>query len=239
MSTQHPSRKTISGPVNAQPLLFGELPAQYAAKRAAKLTKSKKQDIESQISRTFLQTGLISNANGSGYLELDDNIISVSVYGPRPIRGVFSEKSVLNVNLNDNTGLLTSKLKNKICSYIENNFIPVINSKKYPKSSIDIFINIISVENVELLYLKLLSLISNVTTLSLINAKIEIIDLVVSAFDLSSNTITSFIKNDEIVGIWSDSGELVDLNNTIEALQKDSLVLKSSLVSFLMSEHQS
>jgi len=228
-------RRRILGPSNAKPLIFA--PLSKEDKHKTEIDSIKEDDIKSQISRTFIKTGLITNANGSSFIEVDGNIISVSVYGPRPIRGSFVEKTTLSVNLEDSTGLFSDLLNKKFCSYIENNFLSVINSLKYPKSGIDIFINIISIQNVEKLYLKVLSLVSDATTLALINANIEIIDLVVSSFDLESNTVLSFVKIDEIVGLLSESeDDLENLSQVIEKSQKKSLIVKEALTTFLIND---
>lgn len=227
-------RRRILGPPNAKPLIFAPLSEKDQQKTAINTTKE--DDIESQISRTFIKTGLITNANGSSYLEVDGNIISISVYGPRPIRGTFVEKTTLSVHLEDSTDLFSGLLNKKFCNYIENNFLSVINLSRYPKSGIDIFINIISIQDVEQLYLKTLSLVSDATTLALINAGIEIIDLVVSGFDIQNNTVLSFIKNDEIVGLLSESEDSLDnLSDVIQKTQKKSLVVKDALTTYLIS----
>lgn len=227
-------RRRLLGPPNAKPLTFAPITSSEQSKNEIDLEKE--DDIESQIQRTFIKTGLITNANGSAFLELDGNIISVSVYGPRPIRGSFVEKTTLSVNLEDSTDLLSDQLNKKFCNFIENNFLSVINLSKYPKSGIDIFINIISLQDIENLYLKTLSLISDITTLAIINSGIEIIDLVVSGFDLQNNTVISFIKNNEIVGLLSESEDsLENLSEVIEKTQKKSIAIKSALTKYLIS----
>lgn len=226
-------RRRLLGPSNAKPLNFAPI---TEGKAENKVDIEKEDDIEAQISRTFIKTGLITNANGSAFLELDGNIISVSVYGPRPIRGSFVEKTTLSVNLEDSTDLFSDQLNKKFCNFIENNFLSVINLSKYPKSGIDIFINIISVQDVDNLYLKTLSLVSDVTTLAIINAGIEIIDLVVSGFDLQNNTVISFIKNDEVVGLLSESEDSIEnLSEIIDKTQKKSIAIKSALTKYLIS----
>ncbi len=227
-------RRRLLGPPNAKPLIFAPLSEKDQQKTL--IDKTKEDDIEAQISRTFIKTGLITNANGSSFIEVDGNIISVSVYGPRPIRGSFVEKTTLSVHLEDSTDLFSDLLNKKFCNYIENNFLSVINLSKYPKSGIDIFINIISVQDAEKLYLKTLSLVSDATTLALVNAGIEIIDLVVSGFDLDNNSVLSFIKTNEIVGLLSESEDsLENLSEVIRKTQKKSAVVKNALTTYLIS----
>lgn len=231
-------RRRLLGPQNAQPLVFAPLPAEYVSK--VQIDKSKEDDINDQISRTFLKSGLIKNANGSAYSELDGNIMSVSIYGPRPIRGTFVEKTSLNIHIDDSTGLIDDLLDQKFSNYIDNTFTSVINLSRYPKSGIDIFVNIISVQNVQDLSLKLLSLISDTTTLALINADIEIIDIVASAFDLENNTVASFVKENEIVAILSESqNSFGQLDKVIDTLQKRAKLVKNGLISYVFEQSKS
>lgn len=233
MSTQ--DRRRITGPANAKPLVFGTLPKEELKK--SQINKEYELNVKEQISRTFLQIGLITNANGSAYLELDGNIISVSVYGPRPIRGSFIERPMLNVNIDDNTGLIDELLNKKFSNYILNNLNSVVNLDRYPKSGIDVFINIISIQNLNELNLKLLSLISDTTTLALINSGIEIFDIISTSFNVENKSIASFIKNGEIIGFLTDSNDSLDnLDSIIKDLYENSTIVKNSLVSYLASE---
>jgi exosome complex component MTR3 len=230
-------RRRICGPASAKPLVFGALPANIQSKR--KVDLNREDDIEAQISRTFIKTNLISNANGSSYIELDGNIVSVSVYGPRPIRGSFMDKAGLSVTLDDVGDVMDDLMKKKFCNYIENSFMGVINLDKYPKSGIDIFVNVISVQNVEELYLKLLSIISDATTLALIDAKIEVLDIVTTGFDSFNNTVMSYVKNDELVGILCESlNPLDNLKDIMERTQKKAALMKSAIVSYLLESTQ-
>ncbi|KAH3680396.1 hypothetical protein WICMUC_000327 [Wickerhamomyces mucosus] len=230
-------RRRILGPANVKPLIFGLSSSQ--SKQENKIEEEEEEDINSQISKTFIKTGLITNANGSSYLEYNGNIISVSIYGPRPVRGTFTEKTSLDVHLDDNTETISDLLNKKFCNYIENNFTTVINLNKYPKSGISIFINVLSINNFQKYKYKLLSLISDATTIALINSGIEIIDIVSSTFDLNSNTVISFIKSNEIVGLLSDSNKIYkdvnDFNKIIKKLGNDSNIVKNSLINYLMS----
>lgn len=232
MSTQ--DRRRILPPANARPLVFSS-----SSKSTEEQTENVQlEDIQSQVSKTFIKTGLIGNANGSAFLEYDGNIISVSVYGPRPVRGTFTEKTTLDVHLDDNTKEISSLLNKKICGFIENNFTTVINLNKYPKSGISIFVNILNISNLKESGLLILSLISNATTLALIDSGIEIIDIVSSAYDEESNTVISFIKKEEIVGLLSDSNKTFsnssDFRKIINKLNIDSKVVKSSIIQFLI-----
>ncbi|CEP21531.1 MTR3 [Cyberlindnera jadinii] len=230
-------RRRICGPPNAKPLVFAQLPE--ATLRKHKVDFVRENDVEARITRTFIQSGLVSNANGSSYVEVDGNIVSVSIYGPRPIRGSFTDTAGLSVALDDVGDVLDELLEKKFCTYIENSFVGVINLAKYPKSGIDIFINVISVQDVESLYLKLLGIISDATTLALINANIELLDIVTSGFDATNNTIISFVR-DEVVGMLSEaSNPLTNLKEIMAIAQENATVMKKAIVSYLLESAQS
>ena len=46
----------------------------------------------------FLKHSIIDNANGSAYLEINNTIIEVSIFGPRPIRGSFIDRASVSVD---------------------------------------------------------------------------------------------------------------------------------------------
>lgn len=230
-------RRRITGPQNAKPLVFAPLPSDCAKQYTVDL--SHEDDLTAQISRTFIQTGLIANANGSAYVEVDGNIVSVSVYGPRPIRGSFIEKASLSVALDDVSDVIEELMEKKFSNYVESTFMSVINLGKYPKSGIDIFINVISVQDIDMLYLKLLSIISDATTLALIDAGIEVLDVVATGFDPVNNTVMSYVKGDEIVGLVCESlNSLDNLKEIMDNTQKKAAVMKSALVSYLLDKAQ-
>ncbi|KAK6462444.1 exosome exoribonuclease [Scheffersomyces coipomensis] len=173
-----------------------------------------------QIQNFFLKTGIIENANGSAYLEVGNSIIEVSVFGPRPIRGSFVDRASFsveckflpyitqpgeqiynttnqfnngnsNTNANGRTGLTT--IEQRISAYVETALLPSIILEKYPKSTFDIFITIISTEegvnnndedddnsapNEQLL--RLTNWIVNCSSVALVDASVELKDIVTS-----------------------------------------------------------
>ncbi|RCK62397.1 Exosome complex component MTR3 [Candida viswanathii] len=109
--------------------------------------------------------GIISNANGSAYLEIANTILEVSIFGPRPIRGSFIDRATLSIEckflphiipqpqgavFNDGTTKNTrtgmTGVEHRLSSYLETCFLPCLVLEKYPKSSIDIQVSIISVD---------------------------------------------------------------------------------------------
>lgn len=239
-----------------------------------------------QIRKFFLKTSTIENANGSAYLEVGNTIIQASIFGPRPIHGSFVNRASLSVECkflpyisqpgdsifntqdtfnNNSNGFGKTELTNveqKISSYIETCLLPSIILEKYPKSTIDIFINIISIDetaNSNSLLLNLINWIVNCSSLALVDAGIELKDIVTSgqvrlidgeiimdpiSSDLGVDALISFmnLRNDEIVGIWLEGGD--DLNDeAIETIIKGcnamSKKIRSNINSYLLKNAQS
>ncbi|KAF6067144.1 3' exoribonuclease family, domain 1 protein [Candida albicans] len=207
----------------------------------------------STIPSFFLKHSIIDNANGSAYLEINNTIIEVSIFGPRPIRGSFIDRASVSVDckflphiiqpmgsiFNDTTtsgvgggGGISSSNRGY---------------QKYPKSTIDIQVSIISIDKEiggghSLLWL--LQWITCCCSLALVDSGIEMKDIISSGqvrltksgkiiiggnSDKTSTEdgidgLVSFmnLKNDEIVGIWFE-GEGDDNNN------EDSLLNESNM----------
>ena len=232
----------------------------------------------STIPSFFLKHSIIDNANGSAYLEINNTIIEVSIFGPRPIRGSFIDRASVSVDckflphiihpmgsiFNDTTtsgvggggGISSSNrgyrtgmnnIEHKLSSYLETCVLSSLILEKYPKSTIDIQISIISIDK-EIggghLLLWLLQWITCCCSLALVDSGIEMKDIISSGQvrltklgeiiigGNSDKTLTedgidglvSFmnLKNDEIVGIWFE-GEGDDNNN------EDSLLNESNM----------
>lgn len=231
----------------------------------------------STIPSFFLKHSIIDNANGSAYLEINNTIIEVSIFGPRPIRGSFIDRASVSVDckflphiiqpmasiFNDTTtsgggggGISSSNrgyrtgmnnIEHKLSSYLETCVLSSLILEKYPKSTIDIQVSIISIDK-EIggghLLLWLLQWITCCCSLALVDSGIEMKDIISSGQvrltklgkiiigGNSDKTLTedgidglvSFmnLKNDEIVGIWFE-GEGDDNNN------EDSLLNESNM----------
>ncbi|KGQ82853.1 hypothetical protein MEU_05603 [Candida albicans P37005] len=232
----------------------------------------------STIPSFFLKHSIIDNANGSAYLEINNTIIEVSIFGPRPIRGSFIDRASVSVDckflphiiqpmgsiFNDTTtsgvggggGISSSNrgyrtgmnnIEHKLSSYLETCVLSSLILEKYPKSTIDIQVSIISIDKEiggghSLLWL--LQWITCCCSLALVDSGIEMKDIISSGqvrltksgkiiiggnSDKTSTEdgidgLVSFmnLKNDEIVGIWFE-GEGDDNNN------EDSLLNESNM----------
>ncbi|KAG5366462.1 Exosome complex component mtr3 [Yarrowia sp. B02] len=121
----------------------------------------------------FIKTGVVENANGSAYLEFDNIKIVAIVHGPRPMRGLFTTSAILNVDtkflptslcdIESKTALVSStqltqyirsasstqssSLQKNVSSYVHTSLLPSILVEKYPKSTIDVSISVLSSSN--------------------------------------------------------------------------------------------
>lgn len=149
------------------------------------------------VRRFFLKSGLTKNANGLAYLEVGDAIVEVSVFGPRPIRGLFVDKALFSVDCkflpyisqpqekvyngpsqhqNGRPGL--TAIEHKVASFVETAFLSALLLQKYPKSTIDVFITVIAYNPQTLSLLNLMAWAVNCTSVAMVDAALEMRDVV-------------------------------------------------------------
>ncbi|CAK9436321.1 uncharacterized protein LODBEIA_P08790 [Lodderomyces beijingensis] len=151
-------RRRITGPVNR---IIPTIPTP-----PTKISPSPPKSSSSSSSppQFYLKTNLIQNSNGSAYIEIEGTIIQVSIFGPRPIRGSFTERASLSVetkflphinqpcsiNFNNSEASSSSsnmtQIEHRLSSYLENCMLPSILLEKYPKSTIDIQVSVIAMD---------------------------------------------------------------------------------------------
>lgn len=259
-------RRRLLGPSNAKFPTVQQSVIQSSLSRSA-----------DDIRKFYIQSGLITNANGSAYLEVDDTIIEVAVFGPRPIRGSFIDRASFSVetkflpyinqpknsvfngtsssNHNGRSGL--TNIEQRISTYVETALLSSILLEKYPKSTIDVFINIISFNDNENTLLNLVNWVVNCSSIALVDSGIEIKDIVTSGqvaltdsgdIVLDSGTghaveaVVSFMnqKNNEIVGLWiegDDTGlEEAMVSKLIAGGDEMSKKVKSSISAYLLEQ---
>lgn len=223
------------------------------------------------IRRFFLQSGLTKNANGLAYLEVGDAIVEVSVFGPRPIRGLFVDKALFSVDCkflpyisqpqesvynapaqhqNGRSGL--TAIEHKVSSYVETAFLPALLLEKYPKSTIDVFITVISYNPHTLSLLNLMAWTVNCTSVAMIDAAVEMRDVVTAGHvalsggvpapdshpHSGSECVASYMamQNNELVAFWIEGGE-VDLEallRQMDACEAMSAEVRRNVNGFLL-----
>ncbi|CAJ0636514.1 8537_t:CDS:2 [Entrophospora sp. SA101] len=138
-------------------------------------------DLE-DIRKIYLKTGLISQANGSAYIELNQTKIACGVYGPRQTKfPLFSGKGTLNCELKFAP---FSCLKRRqpyrdvqerdLSQLIFDALSPSVRLELLPKSTIDIFINVLENDGTT----SCLAAAITCASVALADAGIEMLDLV-------------------------------------------------------------
>lgn len=228
----------------------------------------------------FIKTGLSNNANGLAFLEVDDTIVEVSVFGPRPIKGSFIDRASFSVECKflpyitqpkeilynggasqGNGRSSLTPIEQKVSSYLETAFLPAILLEKYPKSTIDVFVNVLSFNSNTSSLLNLISWAVNCTSLALVDSGIEIRDLVTSGHakylggkavldpqitsesDLVEGTecCASYMamKNNEVVALWIEGNDDTEVSEElllalVNACQEMSRVVRENINGYLV-----
>lgn len=231
-------RRRILGPSSAKPLVFEKPTEALDDKHVGHKTPSENETM-------YIEKGLVSNSNGSSYLEINSGsdqqkptILLTAVYGPRPSRGTFSSKASLSVQFKEATleEIPAGQMK-EMCNFLSNIFNAVVNLERYPKSGIDIFISLIQ-NSVSVRDQGIESVIKasiNGITLALVDAGIEIFDTVTGG--LYKGNVAAFVKNGtEVVGLWKDYEDDVEENilEVIENCRTDSLKNRKSVIEYLL-----
>lgn len=220
-------KRRLLGPIHAKPIQF-----------EPQVIHKQEQKLQTNHS-LFIKTGLVTNANGSSYLEMCETehtssvLLLTSIYGPRPIRGSFVSKASLSIQFKEITleRWTTGEIQ-EICNFLTSIFTAAINLERYPKSGIDIFLNLVQYldGNDEKDITMIILACINGITLALVNAGIEILDIVSAG--RYNKTVAAFVKNgNEIIGLWKDdeSDILYTIDQCKQQYQKD----KNSLINYL------
>ncbi|KAF9103881.1 Exosome complex component RRP41 [Mortierella sp. AM989] len=128
-------------------------------------------------------TSVLSQADGSAYLEHGNTKVLAAVYGPREARHralVVHDRAILNVEFNVapfSTGERRRRTKNdkrllEMASFLKQTFEPVVIATLYPRSQIDIYLQVIQQDG------GVLQACINAATMALIDAGISMTDYV-------------------------------------------------------------
>ena len=277
-------RRRLLGPVNT---IIPGIGISSNPEDNIKVNSEESDRANDEIRKFFLKTGIIQNANGSAYLEVGNTIIEVLVFGPRPIKGSFIDRASFSVECKflphiiqpneetfnksidtdintDNTAggnsrSDTTDIEHRISSYIETALVPSIILEKYPKSTIDLYISVISTEQSEnesskTSMLNLINWIVNCSSMALVNSEVELRDMVTSGhvklvkdeiiFDPTPESkdgveaVMSFMNllDNQIVGFWveGESGDEDDYKKLMEGCSTVSKDIRANLSSYLL-----
>ncbi|KAJ3733040.1 3' exoribonuclease family, domain 1-domain-containing protein [Lentinula guzmanii] len=146
-------RRRINGPEDSyHPIFANEI--RESSSNVHRIRENRK---ISDIRPIFLQPGLISQANGSAYIETESTKIACSVYGPRQSKNTaYNEKGRLNVEVKFapySCELRRSPLRDaedrSIAVAIQQALLSSVQLEHFPKSTIDIFLVIIEADGIE------------------------------------------------------------------------------------------
>ncbi|KAG6330091.1 hypothetical protein ID866_8998 [Astraeus odoratus] len=145
-------RRRINGPEESFPPVFdgaGQEDAfEWATRRNRELT---------DIRPIFLQPGLITQANGSAYVETENTKLACAVYGPRQSKTTaYSEKGRLNVEVKftpfscmRRRAPLRDAEDRAIATAVHQAITSSVCLELFPKSTIDVFITIFENDGIE------------------------------------------------------------------------------------------
>ncbi|KAF9306165.1 hypothetical protein BGZ74_007367 [Mortierella antarctica] len=132
----------------------------------------------------YLKTGLINQANGSAYIELEKTKIACGVYGPRSVKRVgqgFSGHGVLNCEIKFATFSCAKRRTNvrdpqekNLSLIITQALTPAVRLDLLPKSAIDVYITVLESDGIS----SCLSAAITAASAALAHAGIEMLDLV-------------------------------------------------------------
>ncbi|KAH8116978.1 ribosomal protein S5 domain 2-like protein [Phellopilus nigrolimitatus] len=137
-----------------------------------------------EIRPIFLKTGLISQANGSAYIEIEKTKIACAVYGPRQSKSsTYNEKGKLNVEVKfapfscaKRRAPMRDAEDRSVSVLIQQSLVPAVRLELLPKSTIDVFLFVIENDGIE----GCVAAGSVAASTALANAKIDMLGLVVS-----------------------------------------------------------
>lgn len=161
-------RRRRLGPANAIPLEFSPIIKTEESKTTALEKKEK----------LFVEISNIPTATGSSFIQSSSTLLLASVYGPRPsFKRTFNPNAVVKINFHKSPYLSKTSenkiIESVIISTLETSILNLINLQQYPKSTIDIFVNLINIDE-NITFIELLKLIHNSVNLAIIDSGISI-----------------------------------------------------------------
>jgi exosome complex component MTR3 len=226
-------RRRRTGPANAIPLYFPSTQS---------LPHEKPAQTSSSKDKLFIELSNIPTATGSSFIQSGSNILLASVYGPRPsFKKTFNTKATVKITFHSSPFISTrqamksynsSKVSEKafvdpeykiidsvVLSTLETACANLILLENYPKSNIEIFINLINTDN-KTKFIDLLPLIHNAVNLALVDSGMAIRNFPTAAVSqdkvfvnsIHSSTYTqdeeADLQNEELLAFYIPKTEL-------------------------------
>ncbi|KAF9584902.1 hypothetical protein BGW38_004745 [Lunasporangiospora selenospora] len=150
----------------------------------------------------YLKTGLISQASGSAYIELEKTKIACGVYGPRPIKKSgygFSGTGTLNCEFKFATFACVKRRNHirdpqerELSMILTQALTPAVRLELLPKSAIDVYITVLECDGLSSCFAAAITAAS----VALAHAGIEMIDLVAAcsaSYVIMDRTLSSAV----------------------------------------------
>ncbi|KAG7452493.1 mRNA transport regulator 3 [Guyanagaster necrorhizus] len=147
-------RRRINGPEESFPPIYGDDDIENSV---WKLGMTRKGRNPNDIRPIFLQPGLITQANGSAYIETDKTKVACAIYGPRQSKNAtYNENGRLNVEVKfapysceQRKAPMRDAEDRSLAVAIHQALLPSVRLELLPKSTIDVFIVIIESDGIE------------------------------------------------------------------------------------------
>ncbi|KAJ1302016.1 hypothetical protein OPQ81_000851 [Rhizoctonia solani] len=145
-------RRRINGPESSSHPIFEDV----EEKKEPTITRTTRKNDE--IRPIFLQLGLVSQANGSAYIETEKTKIAVAVYGPREIKAgsSYTDSGRLKVEVKFSPfscmrrrAPIRDAESPTLASQIHQSILPAVRLELFPKSQLDVYVHILEVDGVE------------------------------------------------------------------------------------------
>ncbi|KAK8847601.1 hypothetical protein IAR55_005460 [Kwoniella newhampshirensis] len=215
-------RRRIPAPEHSTPPIYEPLPSS-SENEAGPSRRTDRGPLESRP--IFLKTGLISQANGSGYIESGGVKIACSVYGPRPKPPPYSPQGSLNLEVkfapfasDPRRAPLRDTEPLPLSALLTQSLLPTIHLHLYPKSSIDIYLVVLESDA-----------LSNVLSAGLTVASAAVADAGIDMYGLGVGGVLmdkSSVDGGVGVGVEED-GLLLDPSKDEETRAKGMIVVGS------------
>ncbi|KAK9455416.1 3' exoribonuclease family, domain 1-domain-containing protein [Dipodascopsis uninucleata] len=215
-------RRRILVPPSARPLAVveDESSLQESTNKNDSKTGHDREDLERvQRNKLFIRASLIRDAAGSAYLEYRGQKILVLVSGPSPVKSLFSPTAKLSVDVKftpfsasatgsatNEIGFGSADLERSLADFVFTSINPSIRLAQYPKSGISVNVIVISSGYLSsgALAKQTAASIVTATSMALVDAGIELIDIVTSCAvkfigSVSSLDIDSEPKSSELI----------------------------------------
>ncbi|KDQ60786.1 hypothetical protein JAAARDRAFT_31760 [Jaapia argillacea MUCL 33604] len=150
-------RRRINGPEESHPPVFDGTDHGISPYASWEVGQPRQGRLPADVRPIFLKPGLISQANGSAYVETSRTKVVCAVYGPRQSKSSsYSEKGRLNVEVKfapfsctRRRAPLRDAEDRSVAVLIHQSLIPSVRLELIPKSTIDVFITILENDGLE------------------------------------------------------------------------------------------